>query len=494
MPQAQTLFIDGEWVAAENGATREIRCPADGREVGTVSEGTSGDAERAVLAARAAFDKGEWRNTPAAERGDFLIKVGDELRRRKDEFAKAEALDTGKRLVEAEGDMEDIANCFRYFGKVADSNPGRLVDAGDDTVIDRVVNEPIGVCGMITPWNFPLLQASWKIAPAIAAGNTFVIKPSELTPHTTIMIVRLMDELGLPKGVANVVTGDGANVGSVLSSHPEVNLVSFTGGLETGRIIAKSAAEGVKQVALELGGKNPNVIFADADYDAALDNALNAAFMDSGLVCSAGTRLIIHESIAERFVDDLVARAKDIVMGGPFDEKAETGPLISKEHRDKVTDYVERGIKAGARLRCGHDWGGEEHKDGFFYSPTVLDQCSSDNPAVQEEGFGPVITVETFSTEEEAIATANDTEYGLAGAVWASDMGTANRVSRGLQHGTIWINDYHPYIPQAEWGGFKMSGIGRELGHTGLEEYQQSKHIYHNTEPAVTGWFPNKQS
>ena len=494
MSQAQTLFIDGRWVAAENGATREILCPADGSHVGTVSEGTSGDAERAVLAARAAFDKGEWRNTPAAKRGDFLIKVGDELLRRKDEFAKAEALDTGKRLVEAEGDMEDIANCFRYFGKVADSNPGRLIDASDDTVIDRVVTEPIGVCGMITPWNFPLLQASWKIAPAIAAGNTFVIKPSELTPHTTIKIVELMDELGLPKGVANVVTGDGANVGAVLSSHPEVNLVSFTGGLETGRIIAKSAAEGVKQVALELGGKNPNVIFADADYDAALDNALNAAFMDSGLVCSAGTRLVIEESIAERFVDDLVARAKDIVMGGPFDEKAETGPLISKEHRDKVTDYVERGIKAGARLRCGHDWGGEEHKDGFFYSPTILDQCTSDNPAVQEEGFGPVITVETFSTEEEAIAIANDTDYGLAGAVWTSDMGTANRVSRALQHGTIWINDYHPYIPQAEWGGFKLSGIGRELGHTGLEEYQQSKHIYHNTEPAVTGWFPNKQS
>lgn len=494
MSQAQTLFIDGQWVAAENGATREIVCPADGRNVGTVSEGTSGDAERAVLAARAAFDKGQWRSTPAAQRGDFLLTVGDELLRRKDEFAKAEALDTGKRLVEAEGDIEDIANCFRYFGKVADSNPGRLIDAADDTVIDRVVNEPIGVCGMITPWNFPLLQASWKIAPALAAGNTFVIKPSELTPHTTIMIVRLMDELGLPKGVANVVTGDGANVGSVLSSHPEVNLVSFTGGLETGRIIAKSAAEGVKKVALELGGKNPNVIFADADYDAALDNALNAGFMDSGLVCSAGTRLIIHESIAERFVDDLVARAKDIVMGGPFDEEAETGPLISQEHRDKVTDYVERGVKAGARLRCGGDWGGEELADGYFYSPTVLDQCTSDNPAVQEEGFGPVITVETFSTEEEAIAIANDTEYGLAGAVWTSDMGTANRVSRALEHGTIWINDYHPYIPQAEWGGFKMSGIGRELGRSGLEEYQQSKHIYHNTEPAVTGWFPDKQS
>lgn len=216
--------------------------------------------------------------------------------------------------------------------------------------------------------------------------------------------------------------------------------------------------------------------------------------MDSGLVCSAGTRLVIHESIAEKFVDDLVGRAKDIVMGGPFDERAETGPLISKEHRDKVTDYVQRGIDAGARLRCGGDWGGPEHENGYFYSPTVLDQCASDNPAVQEEGFGPVITVETFSTEEEAVAIANDTDYGLAGAVWTSDMGVANRVSRALQHGTIWINDYHPYIPQAEWGGFKMSGIGRELGIAGLEEYTQAKHIYHNTEPAVTGWFPNKQN
>ena len=494
MPETATLFIDGQWVAASNGATRTIICPADGSEVGVVSEGTSDDANRAVEAARAAFDKGEWRTTPASERGDFLIRVADELGRRKADFAKAEALDTGKRIVEAEGDIDDIAGCFRYFGKIADSNPGRLVDAGDDSVIDRVVYEPIGVCGMITPWNFPLLQAAWKIAPALAAGNSFVIKPSELTPHTTLLIAEVLDELGLPKGVANVVTGDGANVGSVLSSHPEINLVSFTGGLETGRIIAKTAAEGVKKVALELGGKNPNVIFADADYDAALDNALNAGFMDSGLVCSAGTRLVIHESIAEKFVDDLVGRAKDIVMGGPFDEQAETGPLISKGHRDKVTDYVQRGIDAGARLRCGGDWGGPEHENGYFYSPTVLDQCASDNPAVQEEGFGPVITVETFSTEEEAVAIANDTDYGLAGAVWTSDMGVANRVSRALQHGTIWINDYHPYIPQAEWGGFKMSGIGRELGIAGLEEYTQAKHIYHNTEPAVTGWFPNKQN
>jgi betaine-aldehyde dehydrogenase len=389
--------------------------------------------------------------------------------------------------------MDDIAACFRYFGKIADQNPGRLVDAGDAAVISRVVHEPVGVCGMITPWNFPLLQASWKIAPALAAGNAFVLKPAELTPHTAILIMEVLEEAGLPKGVANLVLGDGGTVGAPLSSHPEIDLVSFTGGLVTGRRIAESAAKGIKKVALELGGKNPNIVFADADYEAALDNALNAGFLDSGLVCSAGTRLIVHESIAERFVDDLVARAEGIVMGGPFDEKAETGPLVSAAHREKVTDYVTRGIEAGARLRTGGHWGGPEHEQGYFYAPTVLDRCTLENPAVIEEGFGPVITVETFATEQEAIAIANHTEYGLAGAVWTSDAGTANRVSRALRHGTIWINDYHPYLPQAEWGGFKMSGVGRELGPTGLEEYTEAKHIYQNTEPAVSGWFPRKR-
>ena len=487
-----TLYINGSWVPSSNGGTRTITCPADQTEVGVVSEATSADTEDAIAAARRAFDSRVWADRPAAERGDFLLDVAEQLRQRKDEFARAEALDTGKRLVEAEGDMDDIIACFRFFGKIADHDPGRLVDAGDNSVISRVVYEPVGVCGMITPWNFPLLQASWKIAPALAAGNSFVIKPAELTPHTTILILDVIDKLGLPAGVANLVLGAGGEVGAPLSSHPDVDLVSFTGGLVTGRKIAEAAAPGIKKVALELGGKNPNVVFADADFDAAVDNALNAGFVDSGLVCSAGTRLIVQDTIAEKFVDALVARAEGIVMGGPFDEKAETGPLISKEHRDKVTDYVKRGVEAGARLRIGGNWGGPEHENGYFYAPTVLDQCDKDNPAVIEEGFGPVITVETFSTEEEAIEIANHTEYGLAGAVWSSNAGTANRVSRRLRHGTIWINDYHPYVPQAEWGGFKMSGVGRELGLSGLDEYREAKHIYENTEPAVSGWFPVK--
>src|SRR5699024_3311102 len=244
----ETLYIDGAWVSASNGATRTVYCPADGSKVGIVSEATTQDTQRAIAAARRAFESGVWADRPAAERGDFLLEVADALRQRKDEFARAEALDTGKRLVEAEGDMDDIANCFRYYGKIADSNPGRIVDAGDPTVLSRVAYEPMGVCGMITPWNFPLLQASWKIAPALATGNSFVIKPSELTPSTTLLIADVLDSLGLPAGVANVVMGDGANVGSVLSSHPEIDLISFTGGLETGKKIAESAARGVKKV------------------------------------------------------------------------------------------------------------------------------------------------------------------------------------------------------------------------------------------------------
>ena len=489
-----TLFINGEWVPSSSGATRTIICPADGTEVGVVSEATGADTEKAIAAARRAFDSGVWSEVAAGKRGDLLLAFADTLLERKDVFARAEALDTGKRLVEAEGDMDDIIACFRYFGKAADQHPGRVVDAGDSSVISRIVYEPVGVCGMITPWNYPLLQAAWKIAPALAAGNSFVIKPAELTPHTTMLAMQILHDLGLPAGVANLVLGDGNEVGSPLSSHPDVDLVSFTGGLATGRKIAEAASHGIKKVALELGGKNPNIVFADADFDAAVDNALNAGFVDSGQVCSAGARLIVQDTIAERFVDELIKHAGNIVMGGPFDADAETGPLISKDHRDKVADYVDRGIEGGARLRVGGHRGGPEHENGYFYAPTVLDQCTADMSVVIEEGFGPVITVETFSSEEEAIEIANGTDYGLAGAVWTSNAGVANRVSRALRAGTVWINDFHPYLPQAEWGGFKMSGNGRELGPAGLGEYVEAKHIYENTEPAVTGWFPRKQN
>ncbi|MCX6431318.1 MAG: aldehyde dehydrogenase family protein, partial [Actinobacteria bacterium] len=378
---------------------------------------------------------------------------------------------------------------------VAQGFSGRVVETSNDGFLSRIDYEPVGVCGLITPWNYPLLQASWKVGPALATGNTFVIKPSELTPSTTILLMRILQEAGLPDGVANLVLGAGPEAGAPLSEHPDIDLVSFTGGLLTGRRVMAAAAGTVKKVALELGGKNPNIVFADADLDAALDNALTAVFLHSGQVCSAGARLIVEESIHDAFVDALVERAALIRLGGPFDENAETGTLISAAHREKVQRYVDAAVAEGAVLRCGGTPPTDPAlADGYFFLPTILDGCVTSMGCVQDESFGPVMTVETFRTEDEAIAIGNDTIYGLAGAVWSSDAGRVQRIAKRLRHGTIWINDYHPYLPQAEWGGFKQSGVGRELGPTGIHEYLEAKHVYQNLNPAPSGWFAGESS
>ena len=489
-----TLFIDGQWIRAAAGGTREIRCPADQSFVAIVDEAGAIDTVAAIDAARRAFDTGDWPATPFTARAALLHRVADQLEASSVEISRAESLDTGKRLVESEYDVVDVARCFRYFAGLSASG-GRVVDTGNPGAISRVVQEPVGVCGLITPWNYPLLQASWKVAPALAAGNTFVLKPSELTPSTSIILMRILQECGLPAGVGNLVLGAGATAGAPLAEHPNIDLVSFTGGLVTGRRVMAAAAATVKKVALELGGKNPNIVFADADRAAALDNALTAVFLHSGQVCSAGARLIIEESIRDEFVDDLVRRANRIVLGGPFDPLAQAGTLISRAHRDKVDAYVEAGIGEGAVLRCGGRAPDDLGLDaGWFYRPTVLDRCHSSMGCVQDESFGPVLTVETFRGEDEAVAIANDTIYGLAGAIWTSDASRAQRVAGRLRHGTVWINDYHPYLPQAEWGGFKQSGVGRELGPTGLGEYVELKHIYQNVNPAPSGWFATDET
>lgn len=487
------LFIAGRWCAAADGGRRTIACPATGEEVGVVDEASEADTVAAIGAAYDAFadGTGTWASTPLAARAALLGRVADLLARDKAEIARVEALDSGKRLVEAEFDVDDVISVFRHYASVgASAATDRAVDAGRAGISSRIVKEPIGVCSLITPWNYPLLQASWKVAPCLLAGNSFVLKPSELTPHSTIALIRLLDEAGLPAGVANLVLGTGPGCGGPLSSDARVALVSFTGSLAVGRHLMAQAAPTVKRVALELGGKNPNIVFADADRAAALDNALTAVFLHSGQVCSAGARLLVEASIAEDFVDDLVERARDIRPGLPFDPGAQTGSLTSATHLAKVEAYVARGLVEGARLRCGGTRPDDPRlADGAFYLPTVFDRCHSGMDIVQEESFGPVLTVETFATEDEAVALANDTIYGLAGAVWTGDDARADRVAARLRLGTVWINDYHPYVAPAEWGGYKQSGIGRELGELGLEEYQETKHIWRNTAPAPSGWF-----
>jgi betaine-aldehyde dehydrogenase len=484
------LYVDGSWVSALAGGRRTIVCPADGQVVAEIDEAGPDDTAAAIAAAHRAFHEGPWPGTSARERGDLLLRTADLLQRDTDTIADAESRDTGKRFVESQYDVADVVSVFRHYGRVAAEDAGRVVDTGNADVVSRIVHEPLGVCGLIAPWNYPLLQASWKVAPCLAAGNTFVLKPSELTPHTSIHLLRVLEEAGLPAGVGNLVLGAGAEAGALLAEDPRVDLVSFTGGLVTGRRVMAAAAATVKKVALELGGKNPNIVFADADLEVALDYALTAVFLHSGQVCSAGARLLVQEEIHDEFVDRLVERARAIRLGGPRDEKAESGPLISAAHREKVAAYVAAGLAEGATLRCGGSAPDDpELDDGFYYLPTILDECTSTMSVTQEESFGPVLTVETFASEDDAVRVANDSIYGLAGAVWTQDAGKAQRVSARLRTGTVWINDYHPYVPQAEWGGYKQSGIGRELGQAGLEEYRETKHVWHNIRPAEQRWF-----
>ncbi|GAB4074771.1 betaine-aldehyde dehydrogenase [Barrientosiimonas marina] len=484
------MFINGKWVEANSSETRAIINPYNQEPIATVSEGSRGDAKLAIEAAQGAFDHGEWPHWTARDRGKKVHKIAELIERDHEELAEIESLDTGKTVIESREDMDDIASVFRYFAEIADKDGGDVIDSPIPDSTSRVIHEPVGVCGQITPWNYPLLQASWKLAPALAAGNTLVMKPSEMTPLTSIKVFELMEESGIPVGVVNLVLGPGYSVGDELSVNDNVDLISFTGGIETGKRIMQAASSNVKNLALELGGKNPNIIFADSDFETAVDQAMNAVFFHAGQICSAGTRLIVEENIHDEFVNALVDRVRNIKLGNAFEESTQMGPLISKEHLAKVISYVENGKNEGATIAVGGQKPDDSQlQDGFFYLPTVLTDCTTDMSVVQNEGFGPVITVEKFSTEEESVRLANDSIYGLAGGVFTNDIAKAERCVAKMRMGTVWINDVNLYFPQAPWGGYKQSGIGRELGKKGLEEYQETKHVYRNLHPSPVSWF-----
>jgi betaine-aldehyde dehydrogenase len=484
------LFVDGKWTAGSGGSADVIN-PFDGSVVETVDQAGPDDVEAAVAAARAAFDDPQgWRVTSVAERAGLLRRIADLLQRDKEHIARVETLDTGKTLAESRIDVDDVTAVFRYYADLVVTQEGRTVDVGLPHVLSRIAHEPVGVCVLITPWNYPLLQLSWKLAPALAAGCTCVIKPTEVTPLTSVLLVRLAEEAGVPPGVVNILLGTGPAVGAPLTEHPDVDMVSFTGGLATGQAIIRASAATVKRVAVELGGKNPNIVFADCDFETVVDNALTAVFLHSGQVCSAGARLIVEESIADDVVAELAVRADAIRIGNGLDPASQTGPLVSAAHRAKVEDFVASARAEGATVLAGGCRPDDpDLADGYFYRPTVLDGCHRGMRVVREETFGPILTVERFAEEDEAIALGNDTTYGLAGAVWSADTARAHRVAAALRHGTVWINDFGPYVPGAEWGGMKRSGNGRELGPTGLHEYQEQKHIWHNTAPAPARWF-----
>ncbi|MGA8534707.1 MAG: aldehyde dehydrogenase family protein [Candidatus Tumulicola sp.] len=481
-------YVDGHWRLAQNGATRDLVNPANGERIAAVTENTQEDAEFAIRAARKAFDEGPWGSTGAADRAALLLKVADAIDAHRDEFIRIDTLNNGKPLRECEYDAIDAANCFRYYAGLATKPHGQTFEVPAPSQ-SFTVREPIGVCGQIVPWNYPLLMAVWKLAPALAAGNVCVLKPAELTPLSALRLAMIFQELDFPPGVVNVVTGAGATVGHALAASPLVDKIAFTGGTKTGRSIMQAAAGNLKKISLELGGKSPNVVFADADFDTAVDYALFGIYANAGQVCSAGSRLLLEKTLHDRFVDRLVERAKKIRVGDGFDTSTEMGPIISPVHRERVESYIKLGTAEGAALLCGGHRMGGALAAGNFIEPTIFDRTTPTMRIVQEEIFGPVLVVQTFEDEADAVRVANDTVYGLAGAVFTQDVAKAHRVIRKLRAGITWINTYHPTYNEAPWGGYKQSGFGSELGTYGYDAYTEVKQINVNLDVTPSGWF-----
>ena len=478
-PKPGRLFIGGKWVDAVTGKTFPTINPATGEVLTQIAEGGEADADLAVQAAHRAFDSGPWPEMSAADRAKILWRIGDLIDKYNEELGTLETLDNGKPLFESRQiDMPMVAEVFRYYAGWATKIHGETVPVRGP-FLNYTLREPLGVVAAIVPWNFPLLLASWKVAPALAAGNTVVLKPASWTPLTALRFAEICQEAGLPDGVVNVITGPGGVLGKALVRHPGVDKIAITGETRTGQEILRDSAGTLKRVTLELGGKSPNVVFADADLDAAVRGATVGIFYGKGEVCAAGSRLFVERRIHDDFMQKLVDRARKLQPGDPLDPKTRFGAIVSERQMETVLGYIEKGKAEGAQLVAGGERA-QVNGRGFYVQPTVFDGVRNDMTIAREEIFGPVLATITFDDIEEAVREANNTPYGLAAAVWTHDVAKAHRVARRLKAGTVWINTYNNYDPAAPFGGYKMSGYGRELGVHALEHYTQVKSVWVN--------------
>ncbi len=467
------LFIDNQWVEPAQGGTFDTYNPATGEVIAKVAAAGAADVDRAVKAARRALESGPWAKMDAADRGRLLFKLSDLVEKNAEELAVLESLNCGKTIRDARGDMQGVVNTLRYYAGWADKIEGKTVPVRGN-FLSYTLRQPVGVVGQIIPWNFPLLMLAWKWGPALACGNTVVMKPAEQTPLTALRLAELAREVGFPNGVVNIVNGMGETTGAALVVHPDVDKIAFTGHVDTAKIIQKAAADTLKRTTFELGGKSPNVVFADADMEQAVAGAFHAIYFHGGQCCTAGSRLFVEEKVRQEFVERLAEKSKERKIGDPLEEGTEQGPQVSQEQMDKILGYCDLGQKQGATLLTG---GQRFGKKGFFVEPTIFDNVRDDMAIAKDEIFGPVVSVLPFTSVEEVIARANSTNYGLAAGVWTKDIDKAHRYAREVKAGTVWVNCYHVVDTTTPFGGFKQSGQGRENGEAALEHYTETKTV-----------------
>jgi len=491
IPNTNAHFIDGQWCKSESNETFPTINPATEKTIATIPAGNSNDINAAVTAARQAFDSGPWPKMSGKERGGYLRKIAEIIIRRLDELSKLEVLDNGKPYPEAKWDIEDTAGTFEFYANLAeemDKTPAKSIALPEPDFSSTVTKDPIGVAGAIIPWNFPMLMAAWKVAPALAAGCTMVLKPSEITPLTALALAEIAEEAKLPKGVLNIVNGLGKDAGQALVEHKKIDKLAFTGSVPTGSKIMAMAAKDIKNISLELGGKSPFVIFADSDIDKAVEWIMFGIFWNQGQVCSATSRVLVEESLYSELLKRLIAEAKKITIGEGNQQGTLLGPLVNKDQYQKVLAAIDKGINEGAIVATGGKRP-EGFEQGYYLEPTILTDMAEDSWIWQEEIFGPVVCIKPFKTEKQAIAMANNSRFGLAAAVMSRDEARCDRVAKAFRAGIVWVNCSQPTFVEAPWGGYKQSGIGRELGEWGLNNYLETKQITRFNSDEPWGWY-----